>query len=167
MSTVGNQAKNTTNNKIKEIKKVNQNVISQKLSEVQWNSVLKENEVNSSCNTFINILKDIIDGSTLIRTVSSKKRRLKPWITDGLLTSIRERDRLKKQCTLHPGNIDILNTYRVYRNNLTKIIKKCKYQFYKTKIGNGSKDIGEMWRVIKEVTNDNGSEKKNNKKYRN
>ena len=34
MSTVGKQAKNTTNNKIKEIKKVNQNLISQKLFEV-------------------------------------------------------------------------------------------------------------------------------------
>ena len=50
-------------------------------------------------------------------------RKLKPWMTKGIVNSIRNRERLFKKCKSQPFNINLKNKFIKYRNLLTRLIK--------------------------------------------
>nr|CAI5821764.1 unnamed protein product [Callosobruchus analis] len=71
----------------------------------------------------------LTDHDAILLHIATKKhiiKRLKPWISAGLLVSIRNRDHLKKESTLNPNNLIFLQKYRDYRKMLSKLIKKQK-----------------------------------------
>lgn len=68
------------------------------LENENWNKVLSCNDVNSCANSFVNKLQFYINESSSEHF--AKNKRLKSLITQGLITSIREQDRLKKVCTI-------------------------------------------------------------------
>nr|CAI5828991.1 unnamed protein product [Callosobruchus analis] len=103
---------------------------------------------------FIIKLKTIITNSIITKNITCKKKRLKPWISAGLLVSIRNRDHLKKESTLNPNNLILLQKYRDYRKMLSKLIKKAKYAYYKAQTLINAKDTKKIWKLIKEATND-------------
>lgn len=136
------------------LKKTNYKLLNELLSRAGWNDVLNCNDVDICTELFVGRLKGYISGATSVYKINNKNRRLKPWITSGLLTSIRNRDQLKKCCTMHPDNIEALNRYKQYRTSLSKLIKKTKYEYYKTKLEQNTRDARKVWRVIREVTGD-------------
>lgn len=136
------------------IKKLDHQALSQLLSNAGWDDVLGCNDVNISTNNFITKLKYYIEKCTNTRKLNNKRKCLKPWITGGLLRSIRKRDALKKQCTLSPNNLASLNNYKKYRNSLSKLIKKSRYDYYKDKLGQCLNDSKKTWSVIREATGD-------------
>nr|CAI5855259.1 unnamed protein product [Callosobruchus analis] len=135
--------KSTNNNKLKEL-----------IEAAEWDDVLANNNVNMCTDIFINKLKTIITNSTITKNITCKKKRLKPWISAGLLVSIRNRDHLKKESTLNPNNLILLQKYRDYRKMLSKLIKKTKYAYYKAQTLINAKDKKKIWKLIKEATND-------------
>ena len=148
-----------TNIKVNEIQKktydiINYEKLNKLMEEAAWDDILEHWDADLCTNIFVNRLKGMIVGSTKTICLKSKNRRLKPWITGGLLTSIRNRDRLKKDCTLNRNNIDLLNTYREFRKMLDKLIKKTKYEYYKLLAQKNANDPKKIWEVIKEATND-------------
>lgn len=153
--------KDNVNNKLVEnsppnklIKHVNYDKINELISQEKWGNVLAETDVNLSTNTFINTMIGVIERATIYRQISSKKRRIKPWITNGLVVSIRKRDKLKKQCNTSRNDTELLNNYKAYRSLLSKLIKKAKYTYYKNLAQTNKNDPKKIWRVIREATND-------------
>ena len=53
---------------------------------------------------FVDGFKKILTQCTKTKIISRKKR-IKPWITKGILTSISSRDKLKKIYTLNNNNL--------------------------------------------------------------
>lgn len=137
-----------------EIQKIDYVQLENLLSQLEWSNILVNSDVESCTLEFVTVLQNVMETCTHNCKISCKNLRLRPWITQGLLTSIRKRDKLKKQCTLNPNNIEILNSYKNYRNNLTKLIRKTKYQYYKTKIQSCNNDLKKTWKIVKEATND-------------
>lgn len=74
-------------------------------------------------------------------------------MSQGLLNSVRERDRLKKISTCNPESELALNKYRDYRTKLTKLISKTKTHYYKTLLDKHTNDPKKMWNVIHSITN--------------
>ena len=87
-------------------------------------------------------------------------QKLKPWITQGLINSIQERDKLKQTLLKRPNDIILTQKYKKYRNLTTKLIQKTKNNYYKTKIQEAVKDVRKMWTIIKEFTNENKTHNK-------
>lgn len=127
------------------------------MQQAGWDDVLSINDANICTDNFIGVLRGIVLQSTKTRYISCKKRRIKPWISGGLLVSIRNRDKLKKECTINHNNLALLNRYREYRKMLTKLIKISKYTYYKLLAQRTTNDSRKLWSVIKEATNDQGS----------
>ncbi|KAF0756126.1 RNA-directed DNA polymerase from mobile element jockey [Aphis craccivora] len=73
-----------------------------------------------------------------------KNRKIKPWITNGLVTSIINRDKLNMKIKKDTSNHKLINYYKTYRNKLTKLIRKAKEQYYINKI--------EICKVINELS---------------
>ena len=73
-------------------------------------------------NRMVNSFSQIINYHAPLQTLSRKKKRLqqKPWITKGLLTSIKNKQQLYKTCFLNRNDLD-KHFLKIYSNKLTKL----------------------------------------------
>lgn len=141
-------------------KTINHTKLMKKLEREDWQEIYREQNVTTATKKFILKLKYLIN---LCTSVSQKKinnsKKLKPWITQGLINSIKERDKLKRLLLNNPNNHDIQGRYKIFRNTVTKLIKKTKIDYYKQKFTEAKNNVKEVWNLIKDATN----EKKVNK----
>ena len=83
---------------------------------------LTENNVNDIFNEFYSLLTSTINIHALLKKLSRKQKRLinKPWITKGLLISIKKKQKMHKIHYIKGSPIDKL-CYKTYSNVLTKV----------------------------------------------
>ena len=82
---------------------------------------LSNENFNELFNNFVHIISHSIDTHAPLRPISRRTRKLlqKPWITKGLLTSIKKKRRMFKSHFLS-GEEKKKSFYKVYSNKLTK-----------------------------------------------
>lgn len=125
---------------------------------VHWDDILEVQDPEAAIDELVNIIVDITKKSQVEVKVTKKNRKLKPWITNGLITSIRTRDRLKKSLKIN-SNPDKINEYKIYRNKLNKLITERKNNYYKDKINQNSTNIKQIYTLVQEATNENNLKK--------
>jgi hypothetical protein len=78
-------------------------LMSQDFQSLEWEKILEieKLDANHSFNNFYSAIEPIIEKFMPLEKVSNKdhKRRYKPWITKGILTSIKRRDKLLLKIT--------------------------------------------------------------------
>lgn len=116
-----------------------------------WDKVLTDNDASSSTKSFIEILQNLVHQNTKQIKRSAKFTKLKPWMTVGLLNSIRRRDKLSKTLKKQPFNIPLRNEFVRLRNSLHFTIKQTKFNYYRNKVNEVSKDSKKFWSVVNEV----------------
>ncbi|XP_013144898.1 PREDICTED: uncharacterized protein LOC106108310, partial [Papilio polytes] len=132
---------------------IDYNMALSKISSTDWSYYYTLQDVNQSAEFLVNTIKSVIKECTGTRQVSKKKAPLKPWITVGIVRSIRKRDKLHFRTKHRPDDDLAKITYINYRNACNKLIKSLKQQYYETKLRNSDKDIKKKWTVIKEICN--------------
>ena len=78
-------------------------------------------------------LKEIIEKNIPTKKLSKSKQKLmlKPWITKGILKSIRYKIRLYKMLYKNNfSNTQKVKEFKTYRNKLTKTLKNSKKSFF-------------------------------------
>ena len=85
-------------------------------------NAINPNNLNMIFNNFINIFKTAIDNYAPLKKLSRRQRKLKlkPWITRGLLISIKHKQKLYLSQFIN-GNTEKRNFYKKYVNKLNKI----------------------------------------------
>lgn len=151
----------TSNNSKNVIKTINYNKMLQLLSQENWENVTNYNNSNICTDNFINTLKKHINKATHTIKIPNYRVKIKPWITAGIIESIKKRDQLKKKLLTDKKNLILINNYKNYRNKLTTIIKKTKDTYYKNEIINSQNNLKKIWELINEATN--STKTKNNK----
>lgn len=148
----------TQTNKNNFIKFINYKTLKRELTSYDWNNVITGEDLDAETNKFINKLTALINKHT--KTIINKNKKRKVWITRGIITSINKRDRLQKKCKNDPNNREIRNEYTTYRNKLTEIIKKTKYNFYKTQIEVNKDNMKRLWETVNyKIKNGNKKDK--------
>ena len=81
-------------------------------------------DADCAFNVFYNKLNRLVDKHAPFKTVSRRKAKqmAKPWITKGLLTSIRKKNKL-----YHDG---LWDEYKLYRNKLSLLTRLSKRNYY-------------------------------------
>lgn len=134
--------------------KMNNNKLISLLARENWQDVYDKNSVDESYAVFIKKLQNFIEKSTEKYTISNKNIKLKPWISSGIIKSIRHRDKLKLELNKKYSE-EKNKQYKTYRNCLTKIIKNAKNQYYKTKLNQSGNNFKKIWEVMDEAVNIN------------
>ena len=67
----------------------------------------------------------------------------KPWITPGILTSIRAKRRLEKKARSNPDRY--LTIYQRHENLLTKVTRATRDQYYRTLLGTSIGNSKKIW----------------------
>ena len=95
---------------------------------------------------------------------SRRNRLINPWITNGIIASINGKQtyyrKWKKSCTKTNlrGDDDLYIKYKVFRQELRKVIKTAKRVYYYKKFDKAKGNIKKTWSIINELR---GKSKKN------
>ena len=127
---------------------------------IDWAAVLRPDgmDPNYSFNKFYEEIVGILDRHAPLKKVSKKDFKLesKPWITPGILNSIRRRDSLLRRFIKAPegsGKDELHTQYRVLRNKIVALVRLSKNNHYRTYFTNNAEDIKKTWRGIKSIIN--------------
>ncbi len=118
------------------------------LSKIDFNKLVSSN-VNESMNAIINALKDVTNKHAPIRKTSSSKQRLlkKPWISKGLLVSIKKRQKMFRTHFLSKNSIKV-KQYKTYNNKLNKIKERAKRNYFAAQFNFHKQNIKATWGLI-------------------
>ena len=115
---------------------------------VDW-SLSGESTVDANTDKFIRRLNETYCTIFPLKSKSVGVKRLeKPWLTRGILNSIKTRSTYFKLSKLGTVNYD---EYREYRNKLTSVIRTAKYNYFKNSFRNCISDTRQTWKLIKRL----------------
>ena len=132
----------------------NKNIYSFKsiLNNHNWENVLTNNDPEEASNTFFETL-DVCFNLAFpeVKKVTNKNNTpINPWMTSGLFTSRKTKEKLfsKKLRKPTPFNID---KFKSYNSIYTKLIRKARKIYYKSKFNEFSSDCKKTWSLINSV----------------
>ena len=128
------------------------------LKHINWTQMF-ENKSSDECTTiFYKTIERLLDEMAPVRCLSKKEINLqhRPWITKGILISIRERDRIHKQYLKEKEprkKEDIFSLFKVKRNIITSLIRKSKCDYYVSYFEENRTDSKKTWEGIRSIVN--------------
>lgn len=161
---IGQKEKNNKVNQMETVIKTKLNVLKfkQKLQEASWSVVMDENDPELATKFFLSIYNQLLTDSTEKYTIKVKTyRKIKSWITDGIIRSIKIRDKMKKRL-LNNHNFQLEEEYKKYRNLLNKIINKQKNDYYRHQVENNKNNIKKLYEIINDATYETNKKNKKN-----
>ena len=112
--------------------------------------------VNTNCQIFYNQINKLLDETAPYKKLTKKETSLKisPWITQGILKSIKIRDQLYKSYSTEKipnKKIEIYQKYKKYRNIIVSLIRKSKKRHYSEYFLTHNANIKKTWDGIREL----------------
>ena len=114
-------------------KTINLNNLKKLLTEQDWTVIKDIGDSDKAMKTFIDIFAKHVKDSEINNRVYKRHKKLKNWITNGIISSIKYRDKLKRKL-IKNHNDELEKEYKTYRNRLNKIITTQKKTIIKMKL---------------------------------
>ena len=91
--------------------------------------MFQNQSVDVKIRLFLDKINDILNVMAPIRKLTKREQKLKinPWITSGLLKSMRDRDKLYKQFTKESDQVkknDIFSIFKKKRNLIITLLRR-------------------------------------------
>ena len=120
----------------------------QKISEQKWDEELQHLDVNDGFQHLHENLQLLIDHIIPTKLVHTKHRKVEPWLTKGILQSIRKQKRLYSNWAKDRSNNTAHIKYTSYRNLLNKLRRFSKRKYYMDKFTEYKSNTKKLWRLI-------------------
>ena len=117
-----------------------------------WDSVYNSGTLDAAYDSLIKIIQDSIKDTIPEKTVRCSTTLQNPWITKGILKSIKYKNKLYKTYMKNPSSLK-KEKYIYYKNKLTQIIRKSKRSHYTKLLQASQGDCRRSWNVLNEVLN--------------
>ena len=101
-----------------------------RLAKTDWSAIYMDHDTNASYNHFIKTFTMLYDDCfPFIKQTNVKRKPKKPWISNGLLASIKKKNRLYIAYLRKPSDKSrVKNT--LYKNKLTTLVRNSKKKKY-------------------------------------
>ena len=133
---------------------------------INWRQVLSVGlmDTQHSFENFDKKVSEIIDKYVPLKKLNKKQFRLqaKPWITPGIIKSIKRRDKLLRlyiKSNEPNRKVELHTEYKILRNKITALIRNSKKKHHQKYFIENSKDIRKTWNGIKNIINIKSSNK--------
>ena len=122
------------------------------LKAIDWSFLGESSDPNSSYNSFLKVFSDTYDKCCPLKMIK-RKRYLshKPWLSKGLLKSIRSKNKLYKQFLRNPSVAN--EAHKNYKNKLNHSLRIAKKSFYEKKLSEVKSITRATWRLLNEILN--------------
>ena len=82
--------------------------------------------------------------------LEKKKLKEKPWLTKGLLKSIKQKNKMYKKF-LDRSNCSLYTQYKKYRNTLNRALECAKRNYYSKILNQNKHNIGKVYEKINKI----------------
>jgi len=108
--------------------------------------------LNPIFEQFYAIITETINQHAPLRKLSHKQKCLcsKPWITKGLLTSIKNKQKMNKSHYLHGTEVQRY-LYKIYANKLTKVKEIAKKHYYHHQLQINKNNSKHTWEILRSL----------------
>jgi hypothetical protein len=118
-----------------------------------WADVLNCFDVDTCAERFINVIINAMNSSKKPSPArSTRYLKLKPWITNDLIYSIRVRDKLSKKLKNQPFNNYMRERFCEQRRIVSSSIKNAKREYYRGKVLEYKNNPKLFWGIINEIS---------------
>ena len=119
-------------------------------------------DINKQWEHFETIYNNVVDKHAPKRLQTRRESKInnKPWLTKGILRSIKVKQKIYKQ-VLKDQTGTKWEYFKKYRNKLTHIIEASKRIYFKNKIQNNKTQINKLWSVMNNIVNLKSKKTKN------
>ncbi len=118
------------------------------IANVDWCNVTKHSNIDDAVAEFENIFLDVANKHAPLKRKRVRQKNASPWLTDEILTVMRERDQLKKRASKQ-NSPHLWDAFRKLRNKVNGMIKKSKRTYLTNALK--TKNSKEIWSNIRHV----------------
>lgn len=127
-----------------------ENVISDLKTE-KWENIYQCQYPNECLEMFTKRIKTTVEKNTFTK-IKKVVKIMRPWITEGLINSMKKRDKLHSLIRKQPFNKKLIDTYKRYRNKLNSLMSAVRTEYLKREIEETKGDRRKIWGIINEET---------------
>ena len=122
------------------------------MSEKNWNTVLHNDDAHNAYTAFYNEFIDVYNNSNPVEVFKRGYRTRKPWLSDGMKTSIKTKNKIYRryQNTRNPEH-ELQS--KQYRNKLNKLLFEAEKDHYEKLLNENRNNLRKSWRILKDVIN--------------
>ena len=147
--------------RIRKYKQIDIDKFNQDLNSIDW-TMQDTDDINQYGTNFLNVFTQVLDTHAPLTEIKLTKAKLKqitkPWIKDDIIQLIKIKDRLHAQYIKekdHIKKIQILNDYKLKKNEITKTIRSSKRNYYNEYFTKHNKNVKKLWVGINQIINNN------------
>lgn len=129
------------------------NAIIRSLETEDWQCLTNIGNINLAYDSLVTKLHNAINLHAPEKTITINKKNIirQPWITRGLLKSIKTRDKLFKTCIGKPRDSTAYQKYLKYRNALNSLRRVSKQNYFGHLLNEYRHDIRKTWKVLNTI----------------
>ena len=116
--------------------------LKRKLLVCDWRLVISNSDPNHAMALFLHDFKQHYNSAIPINTASSTYKLRKPWLTEGLIQSIKRKNKLYRK---RKNN---LIKYTSYRNRLNHILRIAERRHYSDILDQNKHNLSKVWKII-------------------
>ena len=132
------------------------------LNKQDWSpcTMYSDTDIDHQTEKFSNTYSQLYRNNFPMRKIkfNKYKHKLQQWLTGGILTSIKNKDKqakkIKKETNINKKNV-LMIKYKTYCKTLNSIMKNAKSLFWKQKFEKSKHDIKQTWIHINNILNKN------------
>ena len=141
-------------------KKFNKDEFTRDYLSINWDEIidLNRNDVNFSMENFLAKFNNILDMHMPLRKLTHKefKQKYKPWITNNILSKIRDKNKILKRYMDSKDQVrknEYFEQFKFLKNDITQSIRTGKKAYYKSYFVQNKNNLQKIWKGIKEIIN--------------
>ena len=130
-------------------------LLNERILAENWEEKLNNTNTNESFTIFQHTIHKHLNDLAPLKTVKIPPNRIikDDWMTPGLLKCTQKQRKLYEATLVQDKNEIAYSTYKNYRNNLTRILRKTKEAYYETKCTEFKRNTKKLWQMINRITN--------------
>ena len=150
-----NTTKNDNQTVFRDFKNLNMDAFDKDLSAIDWSLATENIDTDLSFKTFLRLFHRALDKHAPLKktTKREKKEKIKPWVTKGIIKSIKVRGKLYKEFIRSkiPQEREYkYSAFKKYRNKLIGLLKISRQSHYQNYF-NEKKNSRALWQGINEI----------------
>ena len=146
----------TLNIKKRTINDVSIQKFKEKLDQTDWTNLRNISDAQDAYTCFIYTFRKIYNNCFPLKSIKIYRNLKKPWITQGIRSSIKTKNKLYAMKLKMPSPLRI-STYNKFRNKLNHLINTAERNYYREKFDQYKNNLNKSWKIIKEVIGRNKS----------
>ena len=124
-----------------------------KLRNTNWTDTCISNNPINTYNSFTNKFTELFDACFPLRKHKIRTSKFsKPWMSYGLLTSIKTKNKLYRKYLKKSSHVN-KKLYVDFKNKLNHSIRIAKRLYFETKLKSAASNIKKTWQILNEVIN--------------